>query len=304
MRIGALRTRGVRGLVDADFTFASSAGGPASIVAITGPAGSGKTALLEAIIAGKEAIAAYGATRSANDVLATGATSAKIAIEWWLDEDERTYVGFDDEVSTSESFYRTGKLPTYEADPGLGALLDRYDHRPVNGKLDYFPADRALPTHGVLVGDAVLDQRLQRLTRGAGKYGGLTRMVRTILVEGGDRAEGLRDLFTRLCPHRTLVGLSALGTPEFQNRSGVVSAVDKLSSSESQAFLFAATVNAIGLHNSVALVDVPELFLAPNEAARRLDELRAFAPSTQWIVATNDAAVIGIADAVVTLVST
>ena len=60
MKIARLSTLGVHGLEDATYELTHrDTGVPHSIVVVTGPAASGKTRLLEAIVAGKEGAAPY-----------------------------------------------------------------------------------------------------------------------------------------------------------------------------------------------------------------------------------------------------
>jgi|GEM_PF-133064 len=89
MKIQRAELLGIAGVPDLSLDLTSSSTGePHARVVVTGPAGSGKTRLLEALIAAKEAIRPYGP-------LATGAPwiragqAAKIRLTFWLDDDER-----------------------------------------------------------------------------------------------------------------------------------------------------------------------------------------------------------------------
>jgi energy-coupling factor transporter ATP-binding protein EcfA2 len=284
---------GCRGVADGVYPLATSTG---NVVAITGAPGCGKTSLLDMIAAGKEIVAPYGTAPAPSDVLRPGLDACKIVIEWGLNDDELAYAGLEG-PSKTEAIVRRSGLPDADGDPGLVAVLERYSHYAGYGKIDYFPDDRAISQHAVLVSDLVVDQQLHRLTRGAAKYAALSRFTRQALTgqDEGRLGETLKELFHRLCPRKKLVGVGGLGTPVFHTESGGEMPVDKLAASEKMAFLFAATFVMVGLHESVVLIDTPELRLGPGEAARYVRELAAFAPTSQLVVATMDPAVLELA---------
>lgn len=298
MKISNIETHGCRGVADHRYCLASpSASHP--LVAITGAEASGKTSLLDAIAAGKEHVAPYGVPPSPADIVREGLDECKIVIEWALTADEHSFAANDS--CTTEAIVRRLGLPDTDADIGLTALLERYSHEPTIGKVDYFPDDRRLASHGLGAFDLVLDQKRRRLTRGADKYAAIGRFAREALQGSPKPAEALRTLFARLCPRTRLVGVNALGVPVFHGRRGSETPVEHLSFSERMAFLFAATFVMVGLHESVVLIDTPELGLGPGEAARFLRVLMDFAPTTQFIVATRDPGVLELAGPEATL---
>lgn len=298
MRILSVETNGCRGVKDRRYDLASAGESRNMLLAITGDSGSGKTSLLDLIAAGKELVAPYGTAPASSDLVREGLDECKITLDWWLTEDEQSHAALDSRA-TSEVIVRRRGLPDVDADAGLVAVLERYSHYAGIGKMDYFPDDRGVPAHAVLLADPVLDQRMQRLARGPMKYGGIARMTREALTheDAGRLGATLSELFSRLCPTRRLKGVSPQGALLFETKSGSQQTLDKLSASEKMTFLFAAGFVLLGLHDSVVLIDTPELRLGPNEAARVLSELMGFAPTTQLIVATRDPAVLDLAGA-------
>lgn len=297
MKIVTIETSGFRALEDKSWKLSDP--DPQDLVVVTGPSGSGKTSLLEAIALGKELVAPYGAPPAARQMCRNESGPARIAIEWWLDEDERDLAGVDEPLQRTEGIlHPTGKRDV-DADPGVIDVLERYAHRPGIGKVDYFPDDRAVPLHGSIVADLVTDQRFSRLTRGPGKYASLVRYVRATMNDPEEKraADSLRELFAKLCPRKRLVGVNGLGVPVFHTSAGRETSLDKLSGSETMAFVFAGTVVMLALHNSVVLIDDIELRLGAGDAARFIGELRAFAPTNQWIVTSSDPEVIAMVDA-------
>jgi hypothetical protein len=288
MRIASVAWRGFVGLADGALDLARDGGIPADLVVVTGPPGSGKTRLLEMIIAGKEGVAAYGPRPRLDDVLGKEAAAAKISMEWWLSEDERDFVGVTKAVLSSESIYARSGPIEIAPDPAVGALLERYDHDPRHGKVDYVPADRGLPSYSTAVGDAVFDQRRKRLTRGPDKYAAILKLAEDTILRSSDvaRINAFEALFTKLCPHLSLGGVGSAGNLEIVRQGGAVRPVSRLSMSEKQALALAASMVFVGIESSVILFDTPELFLSGAEARRQLEVLRAFAPTNQWIVAT------------------
>ena len=175
MKIQRVTFIGVRGLRDATHDFTNpETGAPHDLVVLTGPAASGKTRALEAIVAAKEAIGAYGPMSPGDPWIDAGV--AKIVIAFHLDEEEQTYAGSASAVVEAEAQFLPDRVRS-DADEGIVAVLERYGHEPARGKLEYFPATRRIsalaPYHGLGAGE----QRLLRAGKDARKYSFVMRFL-------------------------------------------------------------------------------------------------------------------------------
>ena len=295
MKIARIETHGFRSIADRAWSLSNAEGTPYGLVVVTGPSGSGKTTFLDLIRLHKEAVAPYGAPIDAAELIRRGESAAHSTVHWWLDPHERASGGAA-ALSPSHAMWRRDGIPEVDADPGLRSVLERYAHDRT-GKVDYYADDRSLPRSGALMPDLEEDQRMQRLAKGPGKYAALVGYVRDVLKEDGpsERANALRELFAELCPGRMLAGSSGRGIPMVHGADGSETPVDRLSGSEQQAFLFAATTVMLRLQGSIVLIDTMELRLAPGEASRFLRVLMSAAPDNQWVVTTCDPGVIAMA---------
>ncbi len=270
MKIRRVTTDGVRGVADRlyDFTERRSVAA-ASIVVITGPSGSGKTSLLDAIAAAKEDIAPWGARHSWSKVVRSGANAAKIRIDWEIDDDERRRMGLETSLVSSESIFSSTTPPGQGHDPRLEALLERYDHDPKHGKMEYFFAERTLAREAI--GLSILDPSIQkrvRLDRDLRKYGALHKYLHELHLGLHERAgeppgrERFAASFAKLCPSRRVLGLvRTADRMELVFDGGADGPVPmaRLPHGEQQAVLFAATSELLGLNHSIVMVDSPEL---------------------------------------------
>lgn len=291
MKIAALAWRGVAGLTDGGVELVSG-GLPQDLIVVTGPSGSGKSRLLWSIVAAKERLAPYGP--GANDESITGGSgNAKIAVDWWFSEAERSDVGLDGAHHHTEVLFPRAKMPAVQA-PAVNELLSRYSHDRRIGKVDYVPPDRIMPSTASASGDSEFDQKRRRLSRGNEKYAACRRLAVDIVRRGGSKADELARLFNALCPHLKLGGVTPTNDLELIRASGRNTFVSRASSSEWDAFALAATIVIVGLHESVILFDTPELHLDGAEAARRVSVLRNAIPTTQLIVATRAEAVVAL----------
>ena len=93
MKILRLQASGFRGLPDRAFDFAQGASGaPLDVAIVAGEAGSGKTSLLEAVIAAKEDVGAYGPARPPS-YLRAGERTARLEATWLLSPAEKMRAG-------------------------------------------------------------------------------------------------------------------------------------------------------------------------------------------------------------------
>ena len=252
---------------------------------------------LKSIVTAKESIAPYGVAASGNPLIRYGTNAAKVKLTFALEEEEVAFAGVRSARQSAEVSFHYGALPETSADTGLIAVLERYHHKREIGKLDYFPIGRRFELDSIFgTGDLVTEQKFLRLAEDPRKYRGIIRYLREVVLGARhDKLAEFKKLFTELAGGVTFAGLSNLGNPEFQVRSGETISAEALSSSAHQAFLFAATTTMIEAHQSVVLIDTPELHLPGGEAARRLQALSEHFPTTQWIVASNDPAVLELA---------
>lgn len=233
-------------------------GAPHGIVVVSGPAGSGKTRLIEALMAAKEAIRPYGP-------MATGAAwiranaAAKILVTWHLDEAEKDFAGTSSQTAESEVIFYPDRV-TGESDEGLKAVLGRYSHNAAYGKVDYFPAERRIPTFPPFTGLGAGEQRIARLVKDQRKYGFVLPFLRTLDhdVARRDRFAATLAALSPTCRYTADTSGDAIARC-FSSRGGDPVPVGQLSSTESDAVLFAATSAAIGLDHSLVFADRPDL---------------------------------------------
>jgi hypothetical protein len=318
VRIRKLAVDGFRGLPDREFDFADPRrGGAALIVAITGPRGSGKTSLLEAIVAAKEEVAPYGGAIAASDVVRPDAETAKIRVDWELSTIERDRVGLTELDYTSESIFGAMVIEAGH-DPALVALLGEYELEPSFGKVEYFHAQRRMPTTALVdisqAPGGVLD-RMTRLTREDSKFGGLIRfMVEAglgldVASDGMPRPPGrIQAAFQVLCSTKRLAGLYRTGQavlPGFFDAKGTAYGLGQLSDSELDALLFATTFVRSGLAGNmpgaIVLIDTPERAVGEADAGAFVRALHELGSENQLIVATRSPSVIESAHVTVTL---
>jgi len=297
MKIQHVTFVGVHGVADASYDFTNpQTGAPHDVVVITGGPASGKTRFLEALIAAKEAIAPYGLATPSAPWIARGGAAAKVALAFWLDEEERTYANTADPVAPAEVTF-TVERARGSADDGLVAVLTRYRHDQRTGKLEYFPATRRLPTLGPFGGLHALEQRIARATRDPRKYGFVVRFLRE-LSDSPPLAEAFADRLAALSPTcRYEREPSPAGVPRcLSSRGQAPVPPHELSDSEQDAVLLAATAVAIELVRSLVFVDRPDLFTDPAGARALVAGLRGLGEDNQLFLASSSPELVAAAE--------
>jgi hypothetical protein len=288
MKIQHVTLLGVHGVADASFDFTDPrTGEPHDIVVLTGPQASGKTRALEAIVAAKEVIAPYGPVAPGLPWIARNADVAKVAITFWLDEEERTFAAASSPVAEAEAIFLPGRARR-EADEGIIAVLGRYTHGRRAGKVEYFPSTRRLPAHPPYGGLSALEQRVARAGKDARKYSFVVRFLHGIA--GSPVAEAaFTERLAALSPTCTYEREAMpQGIPRcLRSRGGPPVAVTELSDSEADAVLLAATAVAIDLSCSLVLIDRPDLYTDPSEAPRLIAGLRGLGENNQIVMASS-----------------
>src|ERR1700679_1982841 len=108
MKIQRATFLGVRGVADATVDLTDPrTGAPHGIVMVTGASASGKTRLLEALIAAKEAIAPLALPPPSAPWIGAG-SAAKIVLTFHLDEAEREYAGTASPIQEGEVIFTPG----------------------------------------------------------------------------------------------------------------------------------------------------------------------------------------------------
>lgn len=293
MKLVELETIGVRGLADGSYAAREVDGSPSRFVVVTGPSGAGCTTFVDAI--------AFAAGRLANagpvdpsQVVRAGGTVAAIRTAWFVDDDELRYGGLSEQVTRAQVNFDGGGLATVDADPGLLGLMSRYDHAPEHSKVVLFPARRVSDDASPGISDFEASQRMLRLSSASTKFAGLQR---ALVARREDAAIWGRaaELQAELAPSATLAGVNGLGQLVFATRGGLQIPLYRLSLSERNAFVFAASIALMGLDRAVILVDTPELGLPTGVAARWIGALRERTPSAQWILATREPELVALA---------
>jgi hypothetical protein len=248
----------IRGVPDLTWNLARTAQAtPVDVAIVTGGPSSGKTRLLEAILAAKEIIAPYGLPIDGKPWLRPGETAAKIELTFLLDpEEQRRAGGIPAMVHTEALFTPTGC--NAEVDEAFASVLDYYEHAAEVGKVDYFAANRGIAPTGPMHGLSPIEQRLYRLGKDPRKYSFIPRLLRDL--EGKpERLAWFRTALGGLCPSLRHLGSSG-GDPRsyFSSRDGAPQLLSELASTEAEAVLFAATATMVHLDRSIVLVDRPE----------------------------------------------
>jgi hypothetical protein len=259
LRVGCF---GVAGVPDGIYPFGPPGSDePFYFVLVTGPAASGKTRLLEAIIAAKEVIAPTDADVRASAFLLPGADTARVEMAWVLDDDNGL-VRFHDKVIEAEVVF--GGEP--EPEGVLSFELSVYAHGPDAPKLEYFHAHRRLDPWGLPLGLDPGTHRPLRASGSARKYAFVAPLLRRIAVTG-EREAFVHRLAALGATCSFDAASAAEGGPPFRSRRGAPLGLGELSSGDEDAVIFAATATLVGLDRSLVLVDRPEMFLPLAPAA-------------------------------------
>ncbi len=281
---------GIRGLRDLTIDFASGDSKPHPTTLLFGGPASGKTRILEALLAAKDVLAPYGAPVRGALWVEPG-KSAKIELTFVLDPEELADAGLSDASVYAETIFSERRCQR-EAPEGLISVLQRYEHDPRFGKVEYFPAHRSLPPPGVAAGISAAEQRLLRTTKDPRKYSFVPRLI-AVMGSSSELRERFANTLSRLSPTvRFLPGSPSDPLRCFSSRGGTVLLPHELSGTEEDAVILASTAVLVRLERSVLFIDRPEKATDEKGFAQWLDGVHAMAPDAQVILASSSASVL------------
>jgi predicted ATPase len=318
MKLVRLKLANVGAIADGDYALVDRrTGRPLDVVIVTGGPASGKTTLLEAIIAAKEGVGAYGPPPDGSRLLRSGKSSGRIEATWWLSAQEVERAELREPAARTVLELRSEGRARSRHDSRLERLFASYSHDADVGKVDYFPDNRQLVVRSWSPMAPPLSEQAEareRLGRDPDKYAPVIRSFVDLAVEQGLRANAalaergialrlsapdafgpLRAAIARILPDLRFAAVEPRdGAPRvlFERRDGTQVALERLSAFEQQGVLFAVSFWRIGLEHSLVLVDEPELHVHPREQARFLRAIVGLGSDNQVIVATGSEAIV------------
>ncbi|WP_437606066.1 AAA family ATPase [Sorangium sp. So ce834] len=314
MKLLDLEVENFLGLPDGRYAFTHpTTGAPLPLVLVGGGPSSGKTSLLEAIIALKESVGSYHVLPEPSRLLRSGKRSGQVRGRWLLSPEEMAKAGLSEPTFTAALELGGGEVRAPE--PALEALFSAYTRDPAAWKAEYFPCDRRLVPRVGLAPPGEADGGRLRLTRRPDKYAGLEQVLMQLAVEDGlqamahvkesgillrgDQRDSLapyKAAVAALCPWLRLSGVEPRGGAAalwFERDNGARVELYSLSHGEQQAVLFALVHVFLGLRRALVLIDAPEAHIHPSEQSRLLHALAGLGEDHQIIAATGSSELLG-----------
>lgn len=292
MKIAAFALSGIAGLPNVSVDLTAGGPRPADLLIIRGPEASGKTRLLELLLAGLEAIGPYeGIVRSSR--WTDGERSARLELAFWFDERESREASAGPNPVRAVVDFEPDAV-NVDAPRGVRRVLARYGHTPSHGKREYFPESRQRAWGARSDGLGELEQSLWRCSKDPQKYGFIPQFLALLPRDDARRrsfAENLARLSptVRYAPSPTMKSYRHRGIVEsacFSARGQEGLYLSELSSSEADAVLVAATGALVGLSHSIVVLDRPELHADPDRLLDWVQALGSIGTDNQWIMAT------------------
>jgi hypothetical protein len=280
VKLFGVETVDVRGLANRQYSFARSPEDAHDRVLIRGGPCSGKTRLIEVIVAARELLAIHEEMPEHATLIQPGNKTSKVILSWLLTPEEQATIGAPTRVVVSEIIF--GAYPAEEHDSRIGFLLERYDHEDSTPKVEYFSAQRRLDLGG---GDAGLDEYAQVQLRSTmsptpRKFSWLPGFLARLPDQPAQAARFARSLanFSSTCEYD-------LARHALTSRGRVLRGPRELSASETDAVTISATATLVGLSGSIVLIDRPDLYGI--DAARAMAGLSGLGRDNQLIIATD-----------------
>jgi hypothetical protein len=281
MKISTISTRGISGLSDLDVDLTGPGATPHALFLVTGPAASGKTRVLDAIVATFEVVGPYEGIVRALDWVPDAKATGRIELGLRLNGSEGTR---SERTTNIAVRFESGRAVMDAVASGISKLLQRYDHEDATAKREYFPETRQLWWGPHSDGTGAFEQSLLRGSKSPSKYSFVPRFLAS-LPDDPVRCERFGAAISRLAP-----GLEYLPSRRehcFSSRGSAPVPPADLSSSEADAVLICATAAMIGLSHSLVLLDRPELYVPPERIVAWTQALATLGADNQWIIATN-----------------
>jgi hypothetical protein len=177
MKVVPSGARGVASLPDMECDFVSAATGrPHDLIVISGPPASGKTRLLELMLAVLELVGPYqGIVRASDGLEDPDARRARRARPLPGGRGPSSVVAAGADCARRRA--ASARAACRPRSIGPSPRLSRYDHDPAHGKREYFPEDRQRAWGARATGSARAEQALMRCSKDPQKYSFVPRFL-------------------------------------------------------------------------------------------------------------------------------
>jgi len=277
MKLLGIESIDALGVENGVYSFAKSPTEAHDRVLITGGPGSGKTRLLELIIAAREAMATGQRLLEQMSFIRPGNQTCKVILTWQLDAEEQATIGASSPAVSTELIFRFEEED--ELDQRLTFLFERYSHDDAVGKFEYFSERRRLDVGGGEPEIHEEEQAGQRTNPNPRKFSWLPSFLARLpdQPEKGERFAKTLATFSPSCSYDRERHV-------LMSRGRALRELTELSASEADSVIFSATATLVGLSNSIILVDRPEL--CGIDPARAMAGLGALGTNNQIILAS------------------
>ncbi len=282
MKLLGVEAIDIAGIASGVYSFANPSGQAHDRVLIRGGPGTGKTRLLQLVLAAREVLSTGIRDHQQESFIRPENRTAKVILSWQLTADEQEMIGSPTQAVRTEVIFSTEEDDD-AVDQRMIFLLERYGHDDATPKVEYFSARRRLDVGGGEVGLSEEEQFGMRTDPSPRKFAWVPAFLDHLLDEP-DQAARFAESLARFSPSCAY----DLQRHVLTSRGRALSSLSELSASEADAVMFSATAALVGLSNSIVLVDGPELHGIHAERARA--GLSALGADNQLIVASSSPA--------------